>query len=75
MSTLFYIFGKNGGHKDLQAHTHAQRGEQNRTISTGGGQWVAGLTTNANVGNTASTGTGDSGNLQPYQVANYIIKS
>lgn len=59
----------------MQSHTHAQRGEQNRTISTGGGQWVAGLTTNADVGSTGSAGGGNSQNLQPYAIANQIIKT
>lgn len=73
--TEFNTMGKTGGHKLLQAHTHAE------SVGNGMAGGIA-LVAQANysggnfaVGNTtASTGGGNAENLQPYQVVNYIIR-
>lgn len=78
----FSFIGKNGGSKYLQAHTHGIRLEYGATVnadyppSSGARQEVTNNTdypyrTYA----TETTGTGDSGNLQPYIVLNYFIKA
>lgn len=80
--TEFDTLGETGGSKELQAHTHGIRLEYGTNTN---------LDQNPAVGNkqqvtnntdypyrtyaTETTGTGDSGNLQPYIVVNYIIKA
>lgn len=72
--TDFNTIGKTGGSKYLQEHSHSFR------YNNGGATGANGcLTTTSNVSsyetfNTNAAGTGDSGNLQPYIVKNYIIK-
>lgn len=72
----FDTLGKTGGSKYLQAHTH------NLKYSDGGAVGRGGYTTTSSsyaydtsAGSIESAGTGDSGNLQPYLVVNYIIKA
>ncbi len=73
--TEFNTMGKTGGHKLLQAHTHAE------AVGNGTPGGIA-LVAQANytggnfvIGNTTgSTGGGNAENLQPYQVVNYIIR-
>ena len=73
--TEFNTMGKTGGHKLMQAHTHAE------SVGNGMPGGIA-LVAQANytggnfaIGNTtASTGGGNAENLQPYQVVNYIIR-
>lgn len=73
--TEFNTMGKTGGHKLMQAHTHAE------SVGNGTAGGIA-LVAQANytggnfaIGNTtASTGGGNAENLQPYQVVNYIIR-
>lgn len=67
--TDFNIIGKIGGSKELQEHTHSINSYGGDT-STGTG-WVAKAIDSYSAGqalNTGSTGTGNSGNLQPYKV-------
>lgn len=88
--TDFNTIGKTGGSKALQSHTHdeyvnnASGNKYPYTLSNGGGSSsVAGnfFQNNSIFGGytgpqvqTGSAGTGNSGNLQPYIVTNYIIK-
>lgn len=72
----FDTLGNFGGSKELQEHTH------NLRYSNGGAVGVGGYTTTSSsyvydtsAGSIESAGTGDSGNLQPYLVVNYIIKA
>ena len=63
--TEFNVVKKTGGHKELQAHTHAA----GSLVATGGGQYKTPSGTNygfGSTGNTASAGEGNAGNLQPY---------
>ena len=76
--TEFDTLGETGGSKYLQQHNHAY----DIKINSGSGDVgqyliVANNTGTPYAGATgaiSNTGTGDSGNLQPYQVVNYIIK-
>jgi len=83
--TEFNALGKTGGSKYLQRHNHGGRVKITGTAissdgqSGGGSNWVVNIdavTNNASKFYTIDyDGTGDSGNLQPYIVVNYIIKA
>jgi len=70
--TEFNTMGKTGGHKDLQAHTHTFPNADSRGAWVGIASTAGGAATWSSA--TSSTGTGNAGNLQPYQVVNYIIR-
>ena len=71
----FDSLGETGGSKNLQAHTHKISNAGYEGGSSGDALvFKSRLTVVANYMETASTGTGNSGNLQPYMVMNYIIK-
>lgn len=83
--TDFDTLGETGGSKDLQAHSHDVlyqnfRLNTNRDANSGstGATRALGFSTSSTSGSSetkaASTGAGDSGNLQPYITINYIIK-
>ena len=68
------IFGKNGGSKLLQNHTHkltyglnTSTPGQNVTIMAGGQSYTSSAPIEA-------VGGGTSGNLAPYNTSNFIIK-
>lgn len=78
--TSFNSIGKTGGSKELQSHDHtglSWYGSTAFSLDTGSsgfipqGQWGGG-SSNSHF-KTGTTGTGTSGNLQPYIVINYII--
>lgn len=88
--TEFDTLGETGGSKNLQSHTHLISANDGGTTSltasnqlgfyASSGQSdlpysLRGTSQNATVGKTSSTGTGNSENLQPYIVLNYIIKA
>ncbi|MHB1323998.1 MAG: phage baseplate protein [Coriobacteriia bacterium] len=66
--TEFDTIGEQGGHKELQSHRHLQL----QPTSSSGGQMMVGVSAAGSGAapndNTAYTGSGDSGNLQPYRV-------
>lgn len=81
--TDFNVIGKTGGSKELQAHSHIQKidvgqnivkhengGSAQTTSSGSGGTHISGTGTTSNKPevSTFETGTGNSGNLQPYKV-------
>ena len=78
--TDFNTIGKTGGSKYLQAHNHnvigqavAVNGPTQQVSNNGvqlGGAWGP-STMGLNKSETENTGTGNSGNLQPYQVVAY----
>ena len=78
--TEFNAIGKTGGSKELQQHNHTivsnsndyvmYWADQSGNLGTASGTQLQGY----NNKTTANTGTGNSGNLQPYLVVNYIIK-
>ena len=76
--TDFDTLGETGGSKELQEHTHKAI---NYVIGyTGGSQSnlstiLSGSSADSTPNAVKSAGTGDSGNLQPYIVTNYIIKA
>lgn len=71
----FDSLGETGGSKNLQAHTHKISNAGYEGGSSGDALvFKSRLTVVANYMETASAGTGNSGNLQPYMVMNYIIK-
>lgn len=74
--TEFDILGKIGGSKFLQAHTHTMARGNDNNLGTGPTQY-GWQSTDDKTGAyaTNSTGAGDSQNLQPYSVVNYIIKA
>ena len=79
--TEFDTLGETGGSKELQKHKHLVSTEYTYNYSNivgGGGvgivNWNASAPTNPINLNTTETGTGNSGNLQPYIVQNYIIR-
>lgn len=82
--TEFDTLGETGGSKALQEHTHNLGGQAvalngthqqvQNTGMTGGGMWGP-STFGLNTSNTATAGTGNSGNLQPYVVYKWIIKA
>lgn len=73
------FLGKSGGNKLLQSHTHASFNDFYVLQNTGWGaqegagsnRWAARTAFNQL---TASSGAGNSQNLQPYVVTNFIIK-
>ena len=73
--TDFDTLGETGGSKYLQEHSHTLYGYH--YISSGGAE--GGHTSGGNITDaqfsTNPAGTGDSGNLQPYLVTNFIIKA
>ena len=74
----FDTLGETGGSKDLQEHTH-KFGYMCSGVSAGGSApYEVGKQMGHSPDNlyteTSATGTGNSGNLQPYIVINYIIK-
>ena len=76
--TDFDTIGETGGSKHLQQHKHTITKEEGLFWSpSSGGTW--GLNSGSGVSRsnieTDYTGTGNSGNLQPYTVTNYIIKA
>lgn len=76
--TDFDTIGETGGSKELQNHNHTITKEAGLFWSPqSGGTW--GLNSGSGVSRsnieTDYTGTGNSGNLQPYTVTNYIIKA
>ena len=84
--TEFDTLGKTGGSKYLQAHSHSITvgwGEQDADLpstyyplSQIGPTYAKYMNTGGSGGNfLANTGTGNSENLQPYIVVNYIIKA
>ena len=73
--TEFDTLGETGGSKYLQEHKHESG---YRYGAAGGGDWTAKASESnggGGVGYTSNAGTGNSGNLQPYIVLNYIIKA
>ena len=79
--TSFDTLGETGGSKDLQEHYHNGQTYYDDGYSISNSGYQAGSSGIAvvlgNAGHTiktASAGTGNSGNLQPYIVLNYIIK-
>lgn len=84
--TDFNTIGKTGGSKYLQEHYHDTIKWYNTSLSADGGSGAhyMNMTVNSGNGNTtqefhtgnvnSSTQTGNSGNLQPYIVKNFIIK-
>lgn len=76
--TDFNALGKSGGSKLLQDHNHTIPGRTSGAIATGaGGDVMMGNQATNGVGNfpTGTSGGGNSGNLQPYRAANYLIKT
>lgn len=76
--TEFDTLGKTGGNKNLQEHSHNfyRQPIYNTEYETGEAVYAQESTTAKLVNaQTQSAGTGDSGNLQPYLVTNYIIKA
>lgn len=74
--TDFDTIGETGGSKELQSHRHELYGSPNEGHIQGEG-YVSAAVGNSAFNSTAHTsysGTGNSGNLQPYTVTNYIIK-
>lgn len=73
--TDFDTIGETGGSKNLQEHSHGIKWQYEGSAGSGYGTLIQ----NANISTdyryfTESAGTGNAGNLQPYQVTNYIIK-
>lgn len=78
--TDFDTLGETGGSKELQKHTHnilrKYTGAGFETpYSEDMSGWGLGENAGAVLNSTSETGTGNSGNLQPYQVVCYIIKA
>lgn len=75
--TEFDTLGETGGSKYLQKHTHGTYGNVNEGSTSGYGfnAPVVGNPAFGQIAPTTEVGTGNSGNLQPYIVVNYIIKA
>lgn len=86
--TEFDTLGETGGSKNLQEHNHQLREAEDKefkgfvtTAYSGAMGWRVSQDSAINSGGellynyTKNTGTGDSGNLQPYIVLKYIIKA
>jgi len=70
--TEFDTIGKTGGSKYLQAHSHEFGIPKMLYADTSSGAVLGGeAIVEQTIHNTGTTGTGDSGNLQPYQVVAY----
>jgi len=72
----FDSVGKTGGHKEMQSHTHDLYGDNNGDVAYTPFQYPL-LAEANNVTSTyavGTTGSGDSGNLQPYHCLHYIMK-
>ena len=76
--TEFDTLGEKGGSKYLQQHNHAYDIKINSGSGDVGQYLIVANNTGTPyagaIGAISNAGTGDSGNLQPYQVVNYIIK-
>lgn len=76
--TEFNTIGKTGGSKDLQEHSHSSIdgnfATENVSAVNAYGSGNATLYKLGRASTTATAGTGNSGNLQPYIVTNFIIK-
>ena len=72
--TEFDTLGEKGGHKLLQSHTHGSITLTPSASTTANTAVKGGAGTPDYTATTASTGGGDSQNLQPYQVINYIVR-
>lgn len=65
----------------MQSHNHNGLYFNSNKVSLNSGSggyqlnWLAGAASDQNAFTTNSKGGGDSENLQPYQVINYIVKS
>lgn len=70
----FNSIGETGGSKELQKHTHSTS-FSNEWLESGGTQVANVNGSGSGNAQTSETGTGNSGNLQPYQVVCYIIKA
>lgn len=75
----FNMLGKLGGSKEMQRHNHSTTAE-GHTAKIPGYVWESGDAFLIGAGGWKTdspgyAGTGDSGNLQPYIVVNYIIKA
>jgi len=68
----FDTLGETGGSKELQQHSHTITGKGS-TASVGSGSYTSAVISSGSI-TTGTAGTGNSGNLQPYVVVNYIIK-
>lgn len=86
--TDFDTIGETGGSKELQQHNHTLQDDNGNNFLglissayTGNNGWnVTNASSTTNGGSllgrtTKNAGTGNSGNLQPYTVTNYIIKA
>lgn len=80
--TEFNTLGKTGGHKLMQSHAHDLVNNTEGWVSANSGTSMSGyVLQTTNSGNfrrrisTVSVGGGDSQNLQPYAVTNYLIKT
>lgn len=73
--TEFNTLGKNGGSKAMQKHSHVI--SSTSAVLSGGGSFEYTMYTGGVGGprNSQESGTGNSGNLQPYNSYNYIIKT
>lgn len=72
--TDFDELGKTGGSKELQAHSHSIPRVYPMSPQGGGTDVNYGITHVSNTTQSGTTGTGNSGNLQPYITLKYIIK-
>lgn len=68
--TEFDTIGETGGSKYLQEHDH-NIGFSNSWLTSGSSQVANILSAGGGVAQTSKTGTGNAGNLQPYQVVAY----
>ena len=77
--TEFDTLGETGGSKDLQQHSHSYNIKLNSGSGDAGHLLLVSNSTGTEYDNASgainNTGTGNSGNLQPYIVLNYIIKA
>ena len=76
--TDFDAIGETGGSKELQEHKHTYITVKSRDFPFEGTNLASGYSGNnggVGTGETDTAGTGNSGNLQPYIVVNYIIRA
>ena len=72
--TDFNTIGETGGSKELQEHNHVLGKSAGAGSQTDWAYTVSSVS-NAGTVSTQNAGTGNAGNLQPYQVVCYIIKA